>query len=1073
MINNINTLQNLPESSYLSTYTDVYLKQSLANLGQRFGVKGDGLNTDEFAIYDLLDIEYNTYVHSYSYAHINVKTKYSGESTYYGITLSHIDTKSETNPIKTISLEGTFPYKTTENIDTNGSPINSIKYYEGGGYIRKLDDEYCTAFAGYNDSNEIKEITIDSFIINNKSISDRLGSGIRFFSSWNGKDANTGNDLYTIRALSCKLSSARQNEYYFTLYDVVYDGTFKEFKQSIYDEVIGNAESLSPDNVINSLVENNKLKIHLDKDGNPWNNKTCICTDNATGSVTFNIDTDSLIGDYYLSTEVPNIATMFSYDIAVFYPLISEYYNNKIYFAGDDNITLKKRIVAKIVTQIFNDYNKEFTKFVTSKAAETGIAITDYSVNSLDIYLPLNYKFVYSCNSNNQAQIYNSVSDISVEYTEDLKGEIYKIMQGEESEQIIICAISDYMYIDNKFNIYCFSVTYSRNDIVDDINVSKKFTLPYIDANGYWRINDISTSIYARGKDGGQPNIIMTYTDTYTHTNSVISSFKKDELQSLNWSYTKVRIRPLNDNNNLGASTYHILNTMMPININSLNDNLITLLEHAIILNIISVNSENEDESTTDHTLAKELGENCVIPTFWALNKVQDERAFGTENSQYRYEFAYVKQPGAAWAVDMNYLSNAESIVKHYMDRGVDPDNYEHSWLVFDKINTSFKNDTNEKNNDVWPVIFNKLGKEYQSNIGIGDISSEVEPKFYNNNLNLTVGFFDNITKYNGTYINGVGQKENTTKYFPVDANGKVQKVINYTKYTYEYIPDATFSENKYECIVPTLDLSEVFVRNQSTFNRQNILTVDKNGYIYNAFIGSSFYSEDKSILHIGTSGTNPNIGETTLMTYKDKSRFKVMNQINIDFNNIYLRGNVVTGRTNWNLYISDSIYNTKAWHMTTPIGYIGEIFNATNSSNQDIIKDSLMHYKLVKVMPEVSLPGGDRIPAHNENISYLNLNYFFKNIARVGGYNPNNCEFIGDFVQYINGYYFLQLQTDITNSYSYISANNTKYYITNPIEFSYTNSYINGLEKGKMIATVREIVSNASQPVMYTNGKL
>ena len=59
MINNINTLQNLPESSGLSTYTDLYLKQSLANLGQRFSVKGDGLHTGEFSIYDILDIDYD------------------------------------------------------------------------------------------------------------------------------------------------------------------------------------------------------------------------------------------------------------------------------------------------------------------------------------------------------------------------------------------------------------------------------------------------------------------------------------------------------------------------------------------------------------------------------------------------------------------------------------------------------------------------------------------------------------------------------------------------------------------------------------------------------------------------------------------------------------------------------------------------------------------------------------------------------------------------------------------------------------------------------------------------------
>ena len=253
---------------------------------------------------------------------------------------------------------------------------------------------------------------------------------------------------------------------------------------------------------------------------------------------------------------------MFSYDIAIFYPLISEYYNNKIYFVGDNNITLKKKIVSNIAIQIFNDYNKEYTKFVTSKNSEAGIALTDYTINSIDIYLPLNYKFIYSCNSNNQAQIYNSVSDISVEYTTDLKGEIYKILQGENSEQIMICSISDSLYIDDKFNVYCFSVTYSKDNIVDDVNISKKFTLPYIDANGYWCINDIPTSIYARGKDGGQPSIIMTYTDTSTYipTNEILSSFRQDELKNLKWEPTKVRIRPLDDNDNLQASTYHILN---------------------------------------------------------------------------------------------------------------------------------------------------------------------------------------------------------------------------------------------------------------------------------------------------------------------------------------------------------------------------------------------------------------------------------------------------------------------------------------------------------------------------------
>ena len=96
-----------------------------------------------------------------------------------------------------------------------------------------------------------------------------------------------------------------------------------------------------------------------------------------------------------------------------------------------------------------------------------------------------------------------------------------------------------------------------------------------------------------------------------------------------------------------------------------------------------------------------------------------------------------------------------------------------------------------------------------------------------------------------------------------------------------------------------------------------------------------------------------------------------------------------------------------------------------------------------------------------------MNLNYFFDNVARIDGYSIYNCEFRGDFVEYRNNCYFLQLQTDIEESSILYNTEESrrKYLLTNPIEFSYTNDY-----DGKMIVNVREIVSSTSHPVMYTN---
>lgn len=1065
MINNINTLQNLPESSGLSTYTDIYLKQSLANLGQRFSAKGDGLSVGEFSICDILDIKYDENAHKNSYAYINISVDEEYGSDNYVISLSYID-NNDISTKKTIPLLGDLPYSTVENIESKGSPINGVDHYGSGGYIRKLDNEYRTAFAGYDYSGNIKEITIDSFLIDN-SISSRLGSGLRFFSSY-----ISGNS-YKVRALACKLID--ENKYSFTLYDTNYESLLY-FKEFIYSSVIGDAKNLSTDDILDSLIENNILTVYsYQQNGSTYKleNVECDCEDTGTGAVTFNLYTDSL-NNPTLENEVSNIAVMFSYDIAVFYNLISEYYNSKIYFIGDDNTALKKKILTKIVTKIFEDHNKEYIKFAKSKASSEVIVETDYTVNSLDIYLPLNYKFIYSCNSNNQAQIYNSVSDISVEYTLDLKGEMYKILQGEKSEQLMICSISDFLYIDNKFNVYSFSVTYSRENIVDDINVSNKFTLPYIDANGYWCINNIPTSVYARGKDGGQPNIIITYTDTTSsNKNTILSSFKKDELDNLNWEETKVRIRPLDDNDNAARSNYHIVKTMMPTSINDLNENLITMLEHAIILNISSVNSEiidgNGEKSNAASSLKDGLGENAVIPTFWALNKVQDTEALNTENPQFKYEFAYVKQPGADWAIDMNYLSNAEGIVKHYMNFGIVPDNYEHSWVVFDRINTSFKNSANSRNITVWPVLKNNTRIDYAYIIGEPD----GESVRYNNDLNLTFAFYDNITKqYNTGYITGVGQNNNTPKYFSLANDNKVKKIVHYSYYKHEYLPDTIItdeSSNDPGNIIPMLDLSEIFVMNQSTFNRQNILSVDSSYTIYNAYIGTAYDSENKSILHIGSSNVNPNIGEKTLMSHEDKEHFTKMNQIDIDFDRIHLNGNVFTKGSSWSMYASED-GNNIAWHMTTPVGYIGDLLNLTDE-NQNQIADTLMYTKEVTVMPGFTLPGGDKVKDHKENISYLNLNYFFDKVAKVDEYKRDKCEFRGDFVQYLNNCYFLQLQTDILES-SIFKGNekDTQYLLTNPIEFSY--AFTDDSDK-KMKVTVREIVSNSSHPVMYTNGTL
>lgn len=1104
MINNINTLQtNLTESSKLTTYTDEYLKESLANLGQRFSVKGDGVSLSEFVISDLFkDSNINNIDNAY--ACINIKYA-GGELNSYNISLSY-----NNEVVQLESYNDANIYVTEENIITPGSPKNRVSYYNAYSYIQKLDNEYRTAFTGCDTGGHIVETTINNFDIQNNDYSKKLLNGLRFFVSTSDADSK-------IKAISCSLQKSENSSYYsFTVYDTTFDNL------DILDKIVYDNEKIDLDvnNIIDKFVKENFLKIHtseVDKDKTEEWEFFKECVNEGNGQLTFKLIENSKFNtlqtlDSKLGADIDKISIMFTYDVAEFLPLAAKVYNDGM-FGDSENTKLKKKLVAQIAKKIFEDYKKDSDEFVKDITKQT-LNVLSETLTEFNIYLPLNYKFVYSCNSNNQWQIYNSIDDIYVEYTATINEEINKILRSNP-EQLMICDVPDLLSIDNKFNVYSFGITYTIESFVDDINVFKKFTLPYIDQNGYWSINDISTSVYARGRDGGQPSIIISYSTSNNNkiSTKILSSFKNDELSGLAYELAYVKIRPIDDYNNANAS-YHVLKTNMPINIESLDDNFITFLEHALILNIISTSCEDTELSTIKPPLNENLGYNSVIPTFWVLNKVLDKTSEENNGSEkkYKYQFDYVKQPNMDWAIDMNYLSNADSLIKYYMTSfGINPDEYEHSWLVFDKISTNFKNNTNDNTNNnydgsVWPVIINKE-EDYYSNI-LGNAEADIETK-YKNKLNINIGFFNNIKKQQGTsYIIGVGQIENN-HYFNIHKSdvGKnnISNVTFYKHYPNEYIPNAkigslsnedkeTTDENKgtSDLIIPTLDLAEVFVRNQTTLNRQNILSVDKDRFIYNAYIGTSFDLPDKSVLHIGTSNVNPNIGEITLMSYEDKSYFNKMNQIDIDFDSIHLNGNVITNGSEWTPFYDESGSGKTAWHMTTRVGAIVKgIMDVPLMpfGDQFYPMSKYLFFKQKEfIAPEITLPNNDKIKSNTIYIYYLNLNKFFAEVAKVegatrsfrddsieGGYNPDKTNFIGENIQiradieynsFIppNKCYYLKLQTNLEES-SFEPESTYKYVLTNPIEFAYTFD-----NAGKMLVTVREIVTNQSIPYIYAN---
>ena len=57
-LHNINTIQNQNDLAYIiSQSSEQYNYEALANLGQRYSIKGDGIKTNCFTVADILNID--------------------------------------------------------------------------------------------------------------------------------------------------------------------------------------------------------------------------------------------------------------------------------------------------------------------------------------------------------------------------------------------------------------------------------------------------------------------------------------------------------------------------------------------------------------------------------------------------------------------------------------------------------------------------------------------------------------------------------------------------------------------------------------------------------------------------------------------------------------------------------------------------------------------------------------------------------------------------------------------------------------------------------------------------------
>ena len=827
-ISNINNIQDNYDLEQLAGFNKEYILQALANLGQRFSVKGDSVSSGEFAFRDIFESSTDE-KHSDNYVGRIRKNQQN-------ITFEILNKKTfvvETSE----SVNNSFNVHIVDSILEMPTKINGVKCYDTNSVIRFDDNNIYTFNIGLRSANteydstkkENTPIELTSFTFN--KYNNTLLTGLRMIKmTIKNIVNNTSEDKYIV----FYIEKHDNNEYTLRLYKSnKTDKEFCEFCNYLQGNVNNIAKILTPNYILTNVIfKDNSIDI-----SNP---------------LTLTLDENLKIIDSNILSTYVNINTklsFFKYDEQVFCPFVKDYYTDKTYLVN--NNYLKRQIVKSL-------YNK----------------ILFYSTTSSSIYVPLDYIFFYFNNKNNPWQIFGNITDITVKYVNDDISQ-YTI-DDLLNENQLLCATNGSPRV-SQFN---FIVEYNEDTSnIYGIRASKTYTLPYINGDKYWVIDEVPTEISAKGLNAGNPNIIIVYNKQKTINRGgfeiLAGANRENILDNLKWKLRYNWIEPLEKINDIDSSivttndlykVYSWIPSISEIS-DEHKEEWINLLKYSLI---VSVSSINCFETVTDE-IKERYGEYGVVTTLWQFNEeelefepILKETPFGNNR--------FV-------ALDINHLTNLNNMIKWNV-KNMDlkhPDKYKHKWLVFDNSYVTLKNSELDYKTYIYGNIVNLTSINFSS-------------MDYKNDLNMFIRYNTNV---DGALENDISNIVNNqfNKYIVLNSNNATD--VTNSLHTYSLINNKTAKYLEYDINsnVPMLNLSEIFVQNSNIINRSNIIGLDRQGYMFNSYIGSSFDDPDKSNLHIGSSTLNINVGTNTLFSQSDINKFKKTEKLHLDYPNTYING--------------------------------------------------------------------------------------------------------------------------------------------------------------------------------------
>ena len=1047
MKRNINLMQNSIDigTDSLNELQKEYILQALANLGQRIGIKGDGLSYKNFSFLDLLNNENISYNKNEHIGWLKYQKLDNNELiATFGITnidtgeeklLSDINTK-DINDILYASNEIQFTI-----------PINNIEKYSKNTIISNKDDVITIItvgkILGYEDVDENNGVLLyyKFDIKTNKPIyiakigyvssdsSSNYYYALELTKSKNNEGVYINNEYdLTIKMFDSKLlgiyTSAFNSLFAYSAHNNGEDIGFAFLRTEFLDlneftsynkDLNNNYDSNSPLSVIMNNISNNnyyasnQLKLYINSEANEF-----LYSDKNELR-----DTISLYKNEYNFIDIEEALYSFNNDITDFYRNILIYYNDKFFVEN------RSQFIKRILCKLYETINNECESLSNSD-----------NKKYYKMYIPLNYELSYVCNSNNELNIYWS-NDIYVLLT-NLNKNYYKNDILHKNNYIIF----DYNEID-KVHSYRFEIDYNKKyeNIINFVNVRKVYSMPYVDADETWNINGSSTSIRAIGKDAGNPNII------------IINSKSKDDDKE---SYIL-----LNNASNKDLSSTEFIREQFQID-NSLFINITneTIYCYAWVPKITESNKSLFENSIILNICDLDCLESSLIKDYYLGSNILTIWYYTVENDTYKFKL--ITKNGKA--MPLGVTENLESIINATTLLDVN----ENELLILKAEIEALGQELLSGSNKRWAIIKNKKAKEYDNENYNNDLNAIVE---YTDNLKYNISNEKNIITYDQQepFIKSVSNitRENVTNVlYPnykveeiiedITTEDKVNELISKIEtvertkinidgneftvnkqiydivsqvLTRKIVPGVTqvsrkelsidtdnnyLNEYVFNSNVPTIDFKEIFLRNINTLNKYNILSLDKEGNIYYGYLGSSYKIEDdKSIMHLGTSTKNINIGTDTLIDKEDIDSFKEFDGLSLDFKHIALNATKTLSTSSYPYTIKkigDEEYKVgKYW-------LLDKCFTSNNEitvNAQDKIIQILNHPSF----NVIEYSGDSLFFIDNEGISQYNKEIYDKGIIEIN--EVNSRESLSHYLICINSVLNNLFDIDLLEKYA------------------------------------------------------